>query len=245
VFNIPVTELVFSRMPATLELALSAVLIGAIIGVPLGMWAGYRPDSVVSRGIMAVSVLGFSVPTFWVGLILILTFAVNLGWLPAGSRGPTVEVFGIGWSFLTLEGLRFMLLPALNLSLFKLALMIRLARAGTREVMLSDTVKFARAAGLSEFTILRHHVLRLISIPLVTVFGLEFGSTLAFAVVTETIFSWPGVGKLIIDSITSLDRPVMVGYLVLVAFLFVTLNLVVDLSYALLDPRLRRGGRAA
>ena len=245
VFNIPVAELVFSRLPATLELALSAVLIGAFVGVPLGIWAGYRPDSAISRGIMAVSVLGFSVPTFWVGLILILTFAVNLGWLPAGSRGPTVEVFGIGWSFLTLEGLSFMLLPVLNLSLFKLALMIRLARAGTREVMLSDTVKFARAAGLSEFTILRHHVLRLIAIPLVTVFGLEFGSTLAFAVVTETIFSWPGVGKLIIDSITSLDRPVMVGYLVLVAFLFVTLNLVVDLSYALLDPRLRRGGRAA
>ncbi|MEI6161042.1 MAG: ABC transporter permease [Roseococcus sp.] len=240
VFNMPVTELVFSRLPATLELALSAVLIGAFLGVPLGIWAGYRPESPVSRLIMALSVLGFSVPTFWVGLILILTFAVNLGWLPAGNRGPTLEVFGIGWSFLTLEGLKFLLLPALNLSLFKLALMIRLARAGTRELMLGDTVKFARAAGLSEFTILRHHVLRLISIPLVTVFGLEFGSTLAFAVVTETIFSWPGVGKLIIDSVTSLDRPVMVGYLVLVAFLFVTLNLIVDLTYALLDPRLRR-----
>jgi peptide/nickel transport system permease protein len=155
-----------------------------------------------------------------------------------------VAFLGGEWSFLTLEGLRFLALPALNLSLFKLAMMIRLSRAGTREVMLSDTVKFARAAGLSEFTILRRHVLRLISIPLVTVFGLEFGSTLAFAVVTETIFSWPGVGKLIIDSITSLDRPVMVGYLVLVAFLFVTINLVVDLTYALLDPRLRRGARA-
>jgi peptide/nickel transport system permease protein len=235
---------VLSRLPATLELALASVLIGAFIGIPLGIYAGYRPDSVLSRGIMAFSVLGFSVPTFWIGLILILTFAVNLDWLPAGDRGPTVEVFGIGWSFLTLEGLRFLALPALNLSLFKLAMMIRLARAGTREVMLSDTVKFARAAGLSEITILRRHVLRLISIPLVTVFGLEFGSTLAFAVVTETIFSWPGVGKLIIDSITSLDRPVMVGYLVLVAFLFVTINLVVDLTYALLDPRLRRGVRA-
>ncbi len=245
VLNMPVLDLVLSRLPATLELALASVLIGAFVGVPLGIYAGYRPESLVSRLIMAGSVLGFSVPTFWVGLILILTFAVNLNWLPAGDRGPTVEVFGVGWSFLTLEGLTFLALPALNLSLFKLAMMIRLARAGTREVMLSDTVKFARAAGLSEFTILRRHVLRLISIPLVTVFGLEFGSTLAFAVVTETIFSWPGVGKLIIDSITSLDRPVMVGYLVLVAFLFVTINLVVDLSYALLDPRLRRGGRAA
>jgi len=245
VLGMPVLDLVLSRLPATLELALAAVLVGAFVGVPLGIYAGYRPDSLAARGIMAVSVLGFSVPTFWIGLILILTFAVDLDWLPAGDRGPTVDVFGVGWSFLTLEGLRFLILPALNLSLFKLAMMIRLSRAGTREVMLSDTVKFARAAGLSEFTILRRHVLRLIAIPLVTVFGLEFGSTLAFAVVTETIFSWPGVGKLIIDSITSLDRPVMVGYLVLVAFLFVTINLVVDLSYALLDPRLRRGGRAA
>jgi peptide/nickel transport system permease protein len=245
VLNMPVLDLVLSRLPATLELALCSVLIGAFVGIPLGIYAGYRPDSPFSRGVMAISVLGFSVPTFWVGLILILTFAVNLGWLPAGNRGPTVEVMGVGWSFLTLEGLQYLALPALNLSLFKLAMMIRLARAGTREVMLSDTVKFARAAGLGEFTILRRHVLRLISIPLVTVFGLEFGSTLAFAVVTETIFSWPGVGKLIIDSITSLDRPVMVGYLVLVAFLFVTINLVVDLTYALLDPRLRRGGRAA
>ena len=193
---------------------------------------------------MAASVLGFSVPTFWIGLILILTFAVKLDWLPAGNRGPTTDILGVGWSFLSLEGLRFLALPALNLSLFKLAMMIRLARAGTREVMLTDMVRFARAAGLPEFTILRRHVLRLIAIPLVTVFGLEFGSTLAFAVVTETIFSWPGVGKLIIDSITSLDRPVMVGYLVLVAFMFVTINLVVDLAYAALDPRLRRAGRA-
>ncbi|MBK1657030.1 ABC transporter permease [Paracraurococcus ruber] len=244
VFNIPVLELVLDRLPATLELALASVLIGAFVGVPLGIYAGYRPDGALSRGIMAASVLGFSVPTFWVGLILILTFAVNLGWLPAGNRGETVRVLGAGWSFLTWDGLQHLALPALNLSLFKLAMMIRLARAGTREVMLSDTVKFARAAGLSEWTILRRHVLRLIAIPLVTVFGLEFGSTLAFAVVTETIFSWPGVGKLIIESITALDRPVMVGYLVLVAFLFVTINLVVDLAYAALDPRLRRRARA-
>jgi peptide/nickel transport system permease protein len=243
VLNIPVLQLVLSRLPATLELALTSVLIGAFIGIPLGIYAGYRPESPLSKAIMAASVLGFSVPTFWVGLILILTFAVNLDWLPAGDRGPTVEIFGVGWSFLTWDGLRFLALPAINLSLFKLAMLIRLSRAGTREIMLSDTVKFARAAGLTDFTILRRHVLRLISIPLVTVFGLEFGSTLAFAVVTETIFSWPGVGKLIIDSITSLDRPVMVGYLILVAFLFVTINLVVDLTYAVLDPRLRRGRR--
>lgn len=240
VFNVPVLQLIMSRLPATLELVLIATLGATFLGVPLGIYAGYRPDGVVARAIMAVSILGFSVPTFWIGLILILTFAVNLGLLPAGGRGETVEVFGVGWSFLTLNGLHHLLLPALNLSFFKLAMMIRLARAGTREVMLTDTVKFARAAGLSEATILRRHVLKLIGIPIVTVFGLELGSTLAFAVVTETIFSWPGVGRLIIESITVLDRPVMVAYLVLVALLFIIINLAVDLTYALIDPRLRR-----
>jgi peptide/nickel transport system permease protein len=241
VFGMPVMNLIMSRLPATLELTLIAVLGATLIGVPLGIYAGYKPDSPVSKSIMAMSIMGFSVPTFWIGLILILTFAVWLGWLPAGGRGPTVEFLGTQWSFLTVEGWKHLLLPAFNLSLFKFAMMVRLSRAGTRELMLGDTVKFARAAGLSEGTILRRHVLKLISIPIVTVFGLEFGSTLAFAVVTETIFSWPGVGKLIIDSINSLDRPVMVAYLILVAALFVSINVIVDLFYAVLDPRLRPG----
>lgn len=241
IFNEPVLQLIASRLPATLELVLTAVLGATLIGVPLGIYAGYRPESPFSRIVMAVSILGFSVPTFWVGLILILTFAVSLGWLPSGGRGDTVEIFGIGWSVFTLDGWSHLLLPAINLALFKLAIMIRLARAGTREVMLGDTVKFARAAGLSEWVILKSHVLKLISIPIVTVFGLELASTLAFAVVTETIFSWPGVGKLIIDSIRNLDRPVMVAYLILTAGLFVTINLLVDIAYAVLDPRLRRG----
>jgi peptide/nickel transport system permease protein len=239
VFNMPVLELILSRLPATLELTLAAVLGATLLGVPLGMYAGYRPDGLASRLIMGLSILGFSVPTFWVGLVLILTFAVALGWLPAGGRGDTAMLFGVPWSFLTLDGLHHLFLPALNLSLFKLALMIRLARAGTREVMLTDTVRFARAAGESEWTILSRHVLRLIAIPLVTVFGLEFSSTLAFAVVTETIFSWPGIGKLIIDSIASLDRPVMVAYLMLVALLFIMINFLVDIAYAALDPRMR------
>jgi len=239
VYNMPVLPLIFSRLPATLELTLAAVIGATLLGVPLGMYAGYRPDGVASKLIMAVSVIGFSVPTFWIGLVLIFTFAVELGWLPAGNRGDTARLFGVEWSFLTWNGLTHLFLPALNLSLFKFAMMVRLSRAGTRETMLTDTVRFARAAGESEWTILSRHVLRLIAIPLVTVFGLEFGSTLAFAVVTETIFSWPGVGKLIIDSITSLDRPVMVAYLMLVAFLFILINLSVDLSYAALDPRLR------
>jgi peptide/nickel transport system permease protein len=239
VFNMPVLDLILSRLPATLELTLAAVLGATLLGVPLGMYAGYRPDSPLSRLLMGISVLGFSVPTFWIGLVLILTFAVWLGVLPAGGRGETVSIFGVEWSFLTLDGLQHLLLPAVNLSLFKLAMMMRLARAGTRETIMTDTVKFARASGQSEWTILRRHVLRLISIPIVTVFGLEFGSTLAFAVVTETIFSWPGVGKLIIESIQSLDRPVMVAYLMLVAFLFIIINFLIDIAYAALDPRLR------
>jgi len=240
VFNMPVMDLILSRLPATLELTLVAVISATLIGVPLGIFAGYRPDGIAARLIMAASVIGFSVPTFWIGLVLILTFAVQLGWLPAGGRGETVSVFGVPWSFLTLNGLSHLVLPALNLALFKFALMVRLARAGTREVMLTDTVKFARAAGESEWTILRRHVLWLIAIPIVTVFGLELGSTLAFAVVTETIFSWPGLGKLIIDSIQSLDRPVMVAYLVLVSMLFILINFAVDIAYVALDPRLRK-----
>jgi peptide/nickel transport system permease protein len=239
VYNMPVLSLILSRLPATLEITLAAVLGATLIGVPLGMYAGYAPESILSKIIMAVSVLGFSVPTFWIGLLLIFTFAVNLGVLPAGGRGETISIMGVEWSFLTLNGLTHMFLPSLNLALFKLSLMIRLSRAGTREIMLTDTVRFARAAGESEATILRRHVLRLIAIPLVTVFGLEFGSTLAFAVVTETIFSWPGVGKLIIDSISTLDRPVMVAYLMLVALLFIVINLTVDIAYVALDPRLR------
>ena len=244
IYNEPVLKLILSRLPATVELVLTSVLAAVLLGVPLGIYAGYKPDGIAARVIMTVSILGFSVPTFWVGLILILTFAVELGWLPAGGRGDTVEVLGIGWSAFTLDGWSHLVLPATNLALFKLAMMIRLARAGTREIMLTDTVKFARAAGLSERTILMRHVLKLISIPLVTVFGLELASTLAFAVVTETIFSWPGVGKLIIDSIRNLDRPVMVAYLILTAGLFVTINLLVDIVYAVLDPRLSRGQAA-
>jgi len=239
IYNIPVLELIGGRLPATLELVLISVVTATVLGVGLGIYAGYRPDSWGAKTIMGLSVLGFSVPSFWVGLILILTFAVSLGWLPAGGRGDTVMVLGLNWSFLTLDGLAHIALPAVNLALFMLAMMIRLARACTREIMLTDTIKFARAAGLSEGTILRRHLLKMISIPIVTVFGLELGSTLAFAVVTETIFSWPGVGKLIIDSISVLDRPVMVAYLILTAALFVTINFTVDLVFALIDPRIR------
>jgi peptide/nickel transport system permease protein len=236
VFRIPVMGLILSRLPATLELATTAMLIATLVGVPLGIWAGYRPDARSSKAIMAVSVVGFSVPTFWVGLLLILAFAVELRWLPSGGRGPAGW---LGLSVFSPEGWTYLLLPALNLSLFKLGLLIRLVRAGTEEVMGSEHVRFARAQGLPEWQVVGLHVLKNIGIPIVTVFGLEFGSTLAFAVVTETVFNWPGMGKLIIESITSLDRPVMVAYLILVVLLFVTINLVVELTYGFLDPRVR------
>ena len=240
VYGVPVLDLILSRLAATLELTLTAILFASLIGIPAGIYAGYRPQSALSRIIMAVSILGFSVPTFWIGLLLILTFAVEFQILPAGGRGDTVRLLGVDWSIFTLDGWRHLVMPMLTIALFELALMMRLARAGTREVMLTDTIKFARAAGLSELTILRRHVLRLIAIPLVAVFGLEFATTLAFAVVTETVFAWPGIGKLIIDSIISLDRPVMVAYLMLVAFVFIVINFAVYLTYAALDPRLRK-----
>jgi peptide/nickel transport system permease protein len=239
IYRLPVLNLIWSRFPATLELALTAMLIATGLGIPLGLWAGYKPDSFSAKAIMAFSVLGFSVPSFWVGLLLIMAFAVELGWLPSGGRGPTTQVLGMNLSITSLEGWSYIILPAFNLALFKLGLLIRLTRAGTAEVMSSDYVRFARAQGLSEGKVVGLHVLKNISIPIVTVFGLELGSTLAFAVVTETVFNWPGMGKLIIDSITVLDRPVMVAYLILVVFLFVMINLVVDLVYGQLDPRIR------
>ena len=242
VYNVPVTTLVFSRLPATLELVLVSITIAAVLGVPLGIWAGYRPDSVSARAIMALSILGFSVPTFWIGMLLIMTFAVNLGWLPSGGRGPVDSFLGFETSLTSSLGWSHVILPAINLSLFKLGLMIRLTRAGMVEAMRADYVKFARAQGLREREVVFGHVLRNISIPLVTVFGLELGSTIAFAVVTESVFNWPGVGKLIIDSILQLDRPVMVSYLVMVVMLFVLINLTVDIIYARLDPRVRLKG---
>lgn len=239
VFNEPALRIIGQRMPATLELAVSAVLISVIFGIPLGLYAGLRPDGVPARAIMAASILGFSVPTFWVGLMLIMVFAVQLGWLPSSGRGATAELFGVQWSFLTLDGLRHLLLPALNLALFNLSLVIRLTRAGVRETLPLDFVKFARAKGLSPARVILVHVLRVILIPLITVVGLELGSTVAFSVVTETVFAWPGMGKLIIDSIYVLDRPVILAYLMAIVLLFVAINLIVDLLYFALDPRVR------
>jgi peptide/nickel transport system permease protein len=239
VHSTPALGLILERMPATLELALIAMLIAILLGIPLGLWAGLKPQSLAGRAIMAGSILGFSLPTFWVGLMLIMVFSVMLGWLPSNGRGPTTELLGVPVSFLSLEGWRHLILPALNLALFKLALLIRLTRAGTREALLQDYVKFARAKGLSNARVIGVHVLRNILIPIVTIIGLEFGSVIAFAIVTESVFAWPGIGKLLIDSINLLDRPVIVAYLLITVLMFIVINLVVDLLYSALDPRVR------
>ncbi|MCB2102859.1 MAG: ABC transporter permease [Rhodobacterales bacterium] len=241
VHNEPALELIFERLPATLEIAVGAVGLAIVIGIPAGMVAGLRPDSLIGKTIMSGSILGFSLPTFWVGLMLIMLFAVMLGWLPASGRGDTVDLFGVPVSFLTWDGLTHILLPAFNLALFKMSLVIRLSRAGTREVMLQDYVKFSRAKGLSESRVILVHVLKNILIPVVTVLGLELGNVIAFAVVTETVFAWPGIGKLLIDSIGLLDRPVVVAYLLLTVTMFILINFVVDVLYSVLDPRVRLG----
>lgn len=239
VFSEPALGLILKRMPATLELALAAMVFAVVLGIPLGMWTGLYPGAPSSRTIMAGSILGFSLPTFWVGLMMIMVFAVMLGWLPSTGRGQTGTVLGITSSIFTVDGLRHLVLPAFNLALFRIALIIRLTRAGVRETLLQDFVKYARAKGLRERRVIFVHVLKNILIPVLTVLGLELGGVIAFAVVTETIFAWPGMGKLLVDSFNHLDRPVIVAYLLLMVCMFIVINFLVDVLYSVLDPRVR------
>ncbi|WP_322056171.1 ABC transporter permease [Paraburkholderia sp. J63] len=234
----PVAQMILARMPATLELSVIAMLMAIVIGIPLGMYAGLRPEKLSSRLITASSTIGFSLPTFWVGLIMILVCSVLLGWLPSGGRGATRSLLGVQVSFLTLDGWKHLILPAFNLALFNIALIIRLAYSSTREAALTDYVKFARAKGLSASRIVGVHILKNIMIPLVTVIGINLGGLIAFSIVTETVFAWPGMGKLLIDSINGLDRPVVIAYLLTVAAIYMLINLVVDILYSLLDPRI-------
>ena len=239
VFNQPTLQLILQRMPATLELAFFALFLSIFIGIPLGMLSGYYANTTFDRSVMTGSILGFSVPTFWMGMMLIMIFAVFLGWLPSTGRGETGEILGIKTSLATWDGIRHLILPAISLSLFKTSLVIRLTRAGMRETLPMDFIKFARAKGLKKNRIIFVHVLKNILIPIVTVVGMELGSLIAFGVVTETIFAWPGMGKLLIDSIYRLDRPVVVAWLMIVVMMFIVINLLVDLSYSLIDPRIR------
>lgn len=241
----PAMVLILERMPATLELATLAMLLAFVIGVPLGVYAGLKPNSLGARAVMGGSVLGFSLPNFWVGLMFIMLFAVLFGWFPAGGRGPLQWVGPIQLSVFSLDGLRHLILPAATIAVAKCALIIRVTRAATRECLPQDYIRFARAKGLSEKRVLGVHLLKNILIPIVTIGGLEYGQVIAFAVVTETVFSWPGIGKLLIDSIITLDRPVVVAYLMLTVVFLALLNLVVDIAYTVLDPRVRLQGVAA
>ncbi|MEO0621284.1 MAG: ABC transporter permease [Pseudomonadota bacterium] len=239
IFGEPALKLILHHMPATIELAVAALTMSIILGLPLGLYAGLYPTHRASRIIMAGSIFGFSLPTFWVGLMMIMVFAVYLGWLPSTGRGDEATFLGVTSSLFTLDGLSHIAMPATNLALTHISLVIRLTRAGTAEVMHQDYIKFARAKGLPRQRVVTVHLMKNILIPVVTVLGLEFGSLVAFSVVTETIFAWPGMGKLLIDSLLQLDRPVVVAYLMIIVALFVIINLVVDILYSALDPRVR------
>ncbi|WP_313617982.1 ABC transporter permease [Agrobacterium sp.] len=239
IYHQPAFDLVMSKLPATLELASLAMLVSATAGVGLGLMAGRRKDTGLDRIVLRGSVFALSVPSFWLSMMLILTGAILTGWFPSGGRGPTTTVMGAEWSLFTVDGLRHMVLPMLALAIPNIALIARLARSGTIEVERQEFTRFSRARGLSPRRILFAHTLPNISVPLVTIIGLQFGGMLAFAVVVETIFAWPGIGKLLIDSIQLLDRPVVMATLTFTAVAFVLLNALVDLYYVVIDPRVR------
>ncbi|WPB83996.1 ABC transporter permease [Sediminicoccus rosea] len=237
----PVAELIAERAPATLELALTAAFLALMIGVPMGVYTGLYRNSWLSRFFLTFSLVGVSLPTFLIGILLILTFSVWLGWLPSFGRG---DVTRIGWwtsGFFTWSGLKALVLPAITLGLFQLTLIMRLVRSEMMEVLRTDYVKFARARGLTNRAINFGHALKNTLVPVITIAGLQLGGIIAFAIVTETVFQWPGMGLLFIQSVGAADIPVMAAYLMLIALVFVTINLVVDLLYYAVDPRLRVG----
>ncbi len=237
--GLPVSRLIVERLPATLELAFCAAMLALLIGVPLGVYTGLHRHGVLSRFFLVISLVGVSLPTFLIGILLILGFAVVLGWLPSFGRGTTVQ---IGWwttGFLTRDGLRALILPSITLCLFQLTLIMRLVRAEMLEVLRTDYIKFARARGLTNRAVNFGHALKNTLIPVITITGLQIGAIVAFAIVTETVFQWPGMGFLFIQAIQVVDIPIMASYLVLIAFIFVVINLVVDLLYYAVDPRLR------
>ncbi|RMA42705.1 ABC transporter permease [Rhodophyticola porphyridii] len=238
VFRQPAIDLILERLPATLEIVVVAMVIATTIAIPLGVYAGANPGRPLSRLIMSGSLLGISLPGFWVGMMLIYFFAVEWRIFPSSGRGDTVEVFGVPTSLLTADGWSHVLLPAITLSVGTLAILLRITRAGMMEVSRQDYMKFARAKGVSRRGVLYGHGLRNGLIPVVTIFGLQLGDLIAFATITETIFGWPGMGKLLVDSIYRADRPVIVVYLMLVALIFVVINFLIDILYTMIDPRI-------
>lgn len=239
-FRQPVTEVIASRVPATVELSLAAALFAVVGGIGLGVYTAMRRQSLASRTIMGVSLVGVSLPTFLIGIGLIYLFSVELKWLPAFGRGTLVDVGGWQTGLLTVSGLSALVLPAITLGFFKLTLIMRLVRTEMLDVLRSDYIRFARARGLRNAALYGRHALRNTLIPVITIIGLQLGSLIAFAIVTETVFQWPGLGLLFITSIQGVDVPVIAAYLLMIGLLYVAINLVVDLLYAWADPRLRR-----
>lgn len=239
VFRQPALQLILERLPATLEIVTLAMAFALVVAIPLGVYAGANPKRAGSRAVMAGSLIGISLPGFWLGMVLIFVFAVKLQLFPSSGRGPTQEWLGLRVSFLSWQGMLHLILPALTLSVGTLAILMRIIRAEMMEVMKQDYIKFARAKGTDRRGVLFKHGLKNALIPLVTVFGLMLGDLIAFATLTETIFAWPGIGKLLVDSIYRGDRPVIVVYLMFVAFMFVVVNFLVDMLYALIDPRIK------
>lgn len=239
----PVAELIAERFPATAELVLVAAVISIVLGVSLGIYTAIRRESWISRAILTLSLLGSSLPTFVIGIALIYLFSVTLGWLPSFGRGETVTLGGWTSGLFTKDGLRALVLPAITLALFQLAYFLRLARAEMLEVLQSDYIRTARAMGLRDSTVHYKYALRNAALPVITIIGLKLGDLIAFAIITETVFQWPGMGLLFVQAVAFADVPVMAAYLCMVAFIFVAINLIVDALYLVLDPRLRIGAK--
>lgn len=239
IYKVDVLSLIAQRVPATLELVSVSVVLALVISIPLGVYAGAFPKRKSSTLVMGGSILGISLPSFFIGIMLIYIFSLKLHWFPSSGRGATAPFLGMNFSLFAPGGLKYIILPAFTLSVTNIASLVRLTRAGVMENMRQDYIKFARAKGVSTRKVLFGHALKNALIPVITVFGMEIGSLIAFTTVTETIFSWPGLGKLLIDSINSVDRPVIVAYLILTTVLFVFINFVVDLLYTVIDPRIQ------
>jgi peptide/nickel transport system permease protein len=238
-FRQPVSDLLAERMPATLELAICATVFATVFGVLMGVYSGLRRDSFLAKVFQTISLIGISLPTFLIGILLIYLFAVTLGWLPSYGRGDTVQ---LGWwstGFLTGSGLKALIMPSITLGLFQMTLIMRIVRAEMLEVLRTDYIKFARARGLTTRAIHFGHALKNTLVPVITIVGLQFGSVIAFAIITETVFQWPGMGLLFVQAVQNVDIPIMAAYLMLVALIFVAINLAVDILYTVVDPRLR------
>jgi peptide/nickel transport system permease protein len=240
----PVANMIAARLPATLELSFVAALMALVLGIPMGVFAGLYPQHWLSRVLLTVSLVGVSLPTFLIGILLILVFSVLLGWLPSFGRGDVVR---LGWwttGLLTVSGWKAIVMPAFTLGLFQMTLIMRLVRSEMLEVLRTDYIKFARARGLTNRAVYFGHALKNTLVPVITITGVQLGSIIAFAIITETVFSWPGMGLLFVQSVLFADVPVMAAYLVLIGFFFVVINLIVDLLYFVVDPRLRAQGSA-